>query len=413
MKVLLIHRYFWPDTAPYAIILKKIAGRLADDGYEVDVLSTQPSYKPKARIPSQPAREILEGYTVLRSRLLPSGWPIPGIGALNMLLFAMTVVKHALLRRSYDVVMISTSPPVLAGLSARIAAWLCGARLLYHCMDIHPEIGRLSGEFKNRWVFELLKSIDSKTCQRAHRTIVLSDDMKNSILARESSSNVSIDVIQNFDLSSGSSAEQNLNDPPSGLEKPPGVFRFVFAGNIGRFQGLPKIVDTFSRLQKNLPVELLLIGDGKQKKELIAQVENLGVTNIKFFAHQPYSVAREFLETADFGVISLNPEIYKYAYPTKMIAYLEAGCPVMSMLESNSCFASFVIENEIGVNIIPGDDVSLGRLISELMVDPSRLDSFRSNAKEVYRDYYGEVAVLDKWSRLFSEIASKIENSRP
>ena len=192
MRILLIHRYFWPDTPPYAIILKKIAGRLAKDGHEVDVLSTQPSYKPKTHRPSQPARESLDGYSIWRSRLLPSGWRIPGVGALNMFLFAVTVIKHALLQRNYDAVMISTSPPVLAGLSARIAAWICGAKMLYHCMDIHPEIGRLSGEFKNRRIFELLKSVDLKTCKHAHRTIVLSDDMKNSFLARDPTADLSL-----------------------------------------------------------------------------------------------------------------------------------------------------------------------------------------------------------------------------
>ena len=407
MRILLIHRYFWPDTPPYAIILKKIAGRLAKDGHEVDVLSTQPSYKPKTHRPSQPARESLDGYSIWRSRLLPSGWRIPGVGALNMFLFAVTVIKHALLQRNYDAVMISTSPPVLAGLSARIAAWICGAKMLYHCMDIHPEIGRLSGEFKNRRIFELLKSVDLKTCKHAHRTIVLSDDMKNSFLARDPTADLAIDVIQNFNLDSGAAAE--TGELPPGLEKTPGVFRLVFAGNIGRFQGLPTLVDTISRLDKNLPVELLLVGDGKQKEALIDQVAELGVTKIKFVPHQTQSVAKKILETADFGVISLNPEIYKYAYPTKMIAYLAAGCPVLSMLESNSCFANFVVENEIGVNISADDDVSLGRLIHELVADPARLDCFRNKAKEVYRDYYGEVAVLDKWSKLFSEIAA--ENS--
>jgi glycosyltransferase involved in cell wall biosynthesis len=409
LKILLVHRYFWPDTPPYAVILKKIAARLASDGHDVVVVSTQPGYKPTVSKPSQPAREKIDGFSVRRFRMLPSRWKIPGVGALNMFLFAMSLIMHAMANRKYDVVMTSTSPPVLAGWAARMAAWLCRSRLLYHCMDIHPEIGRLSGEFKNRTIFGFLKSIDLSTCKRASRTIVLSQDMKNSILARDTAAKLKIDVIQNFNLDQSTNDELVPQKLPNEFVKSPRVFRIVFAGNIGRFQGLPTLVDTFSKIEKNLPVELLLLGDGKQKKALQEQVANLQITNVKFFAHQPHAVAKKVLETADFGVISLNPEIYKYAYPTKLIAYLAAGCPVLSMLEEESCFANFVIENEIGVNIPAEDKVGLERVIRGSIENPDQIAHFRAKAKDVYDTYYNEVTVLDKWSALFSGILDPTE----
>ena len=44
--------------------------------------------------------------------------------------------------------MASTAPPVVVGFAAALGARLTGGRFYYHCMDIHPEIGRLSGEFE-------------------------------------------------------------------------------------------------------------------------------------------------------------------------------------------------------------------------------------------------------------------------
>jgi hypothetical protein len=51
------------------------------------------------------------------------------------------VFWQAIVRKRYDVIMVSTSPPVLAGWFVAVAAKLSGARFIYHCMDIHPEIG--------------------------------------------------------------------------------------------------------------------------------------------------------------------------------------------------------------------------------------------------------------------------------
>lgn len=41
-QILLIHRYYWPDTPPYGIMLKSIAECLGKADFDVSVLSTNP-----------------------------------------------------------------------------------------------------------------------------------------------------------------------------------------------------------------------------------------------------------------------------------------------------------------------------------------------------------------------------------
>ena len=65
MKILLSHRYFWPDTSPYATMLRSIAARFACDGHEVTVFTTLPSYHASSSA-KVPARETLDGFKVIR-----------------------------------------------------------------------------------------------------------------------------------------------------------------------------------------------------------------------------------------------------------------------------------------------------------------------------------------------------------
>ena len=58
--IVLVHRYFSPDTPPYASILRDIAERLGQDGHRVTVLTCQPSYN-RAVVARAPARERLAG----------------------------------------------------------------------------------------------------------------------------------------------------------------------------------------------------------------------------------------------------------------------------------------------------------------------------------------------------------------
>src|SRR5699024_6155739 len=98
------------------------------------------------------------------------------------------------------VVMCSTSPPVMLAAAVSLAARLKGARFIYHCMDIHPEIGALSGEFRNPLVFRILQAVDRATCRRSAAVVVLSGDMRNALLERDSRLADRIVVLNNFDL---------------------------------------------------------------------------------------------------------------------------------------------------------------------------------------------------------------------
>ena len=133
MKILLIHRYFWPDTPPYAFILSKIGSYLAAEGHDVDVLSTQPSYKPDVALPEQQKRETFNGMTIFRHKLLSEAKRNPWVKLANIFLFCLLIPLHVIRHGKYDCIMVSTSPPVFGGLATVLAAKMCGARFVYNC----------------------------------------------------------------------------------------------------------------------------------------------------------------------------------------------------------------------------------------------------------------------------------------
>ena len=156
MRVLAIHRYYWPDSPPYASLLRVIAEHWSSAGHDVRVLTSQPSYKPEQGLAAAPTEETIGGVVVRRIGMKPdrSG---RGRKLLNLVRFPVLVFLRVLLGPRQDVVMCSTAPPVVLGALVAWAARLRGARFVYHCMDLHPEIGALSGEFRNPVLFRLLR----------------------------------------------------------------------------------------------------------------------------------------------------------------------------------------------------------------------------------------------------------------
>jgi len=142
MKVLLTHRFFWPDTAPYAIMLRVIAKELVQAGHKVHVRASIPSYRETAG--SSPSQEIVDGAHLRRVWVLAREKTSPVRRALNVVIYAWHLCAE-ILRLRPDVVTASTFPPVIAAWCASLAARWVGAKFVYHMQDKHPKISQING----------------------------------------------------------------------------------------------------------------------------------------------------------------------------------------------------------------------------------------------------------------------------
>lgn len=288
---------------------------------------------------------------------------------------------------------------MVVGLSAALSAKLTGASFYYHCMDIHPEIGSLSGEFRNPIIFRFLWYLDTITCSIAKRVIVLSEDMKRSLLERPAYKDDNIHVINNFSMPH----HGEVKNIDSSLFKDPGKFRVIFAGNIGRFQGLEAFVDAMEMLIHLPLIELLFVGEGYALEALKERANN--AKNVRFFPHQSVSVARKIIADADLGIVSLNSDIYRYAYPSKTMTYLEEGCPILVSVEQNSEIVNFVKSANVGLWVEPNQPQSIAAAIESIYHDNDRHQKMKNSAREVSDEIFSDSAVIKKWVDIVKEVS--------
>ena len=244
MKVLIVHRYYWPDTPSYAQMLHIMAQRYVADGHDVTVFSTQPGYN-ESDSGKAPAYEVVEGIKIYRTPLLPETKSATMRRALNVLIFCWSLCWHFIFRwNRYDLMTVATFPPTVMGCCARWLCWLSRTRYLYHCQDLYPEVAEASQLLKRKWMGDLARSIDRRNCRRAARVVVLSNDMKETLAGRGIPTD-NVTMINNFII-------DELNESaeiPRELEKDEGRIRILFAGNIGRFQGLDQLMEGFLSFQ--------------------------------------------------------------------------------------------------------------------------------------------------------------------
>jgi glycosyltransferase involved in cell wall biosynthesis len=395
MRIVIFYRYFYPDTPPYATMLREISGWLAEAGHEVTVFTAQPSYKPSAGVGRQPSRERIGAVSIVRLPLFPEHGP-GLIRAANSLLFVLMSTICLLFLRRVDLAWTATMPPVVQGLLLSMVARLKGLLFLYHMHDIYPEVGTETGVITHGLSARLLRRLDTSTLGRAQAVVVLSRDMKQALRNRGHDCG-NVTIINNYALAS----EEPVR-PPEGVRNS-APKRFVFAGNIGRFQNLTALVEAFGLVNPELAV-LDLLGDGRMKAELERLVQQKGYRNIRFHNHIDARAAFEFICDRDVAIVSLQPGLFRYAYPSKTLTYLAAGLPILAMVEAESELAATISERGAG-RVVPWSltPEELASAIRDMCVMGS--ERRRPGA---LADLYAPATARAKWTALISGLEKQL-----
>ena len=331
MRILLSHQFFWPDTAPYALILRDIALRLAQAGHVVHVQSALPSY---GGFRGADREQLIDGVHIHRCGTWDTSAAPRVVKALNALRYVIALLWRILCCRP-DVVTASTHPPVVAAWAGALAARAVGARFIYHVQDIHPEVSEVVGGAMG-WapLATLLRAMDNATLKRATCVVTLSQDMADALRNR----GVAIRELRLIANPPLDDADAALRPPDKAWIKAPGRVRAIFAGNLGRFQNLPLLAEGVSRLFTTHPdLELLFLGDGVALSSLQASWGDH--PQVRFLPRVPVGTARLLMAGADVGLVSLLPGMFRVASPSKVQTYVALGVPVVALVEPESRLA--------------------------------------------------------------------------
>lgn len=403
MRILLVQRHFWPDVTVTASMGRALAARLARDGHQVTVLSGMPSYHGAYEGKPPPRREAVDGCKVIRLRL-PRERNRTLVGrAVEGMAFPARVGARLLVHgRRYDVIVTSSAPPVFLASAVRTAARIVRRPYVYHCQDVNPEAAVVSGLLRAGWRTRLMSRLDRRNADRAASVVVLSSDMAGT-LRRRGLEGRNIVVVNNFFVSYEIPTAPVLS---AGLRKPEGAFRVLFAGNLGLVQGLGVVMEAAQRLASISDIQFAFVGTGAGERALREQAGSMLGKTVVFYPHQSLAVALLMMQDADLGLISLAPGIFRVAYPSKTMAYLAAGCPVLAVVEGESELARMVEATGVGVACSPGDAAALAEAVL-LQRERSRQGMVnRAQIREMGEREFGADRALGRWAALVAAVGA-------
>jgi glycosyltransferase involved in cell wall biosynthesis len=170
-------------------------------------------------------------------------------------------------------------------------------------------------------------------------------------------------------------------------------------GAIGRLEH-EKGFDILLRALVDLPgLTAILVGEGRQKQELIGLAEQLGVTDRVLFAgwsEEP----RRHLPTFDLYVLPSRFE----GFPLVVIEAMLASLPVVAT--NVGSVADAVLQDATGLLVPPEDPEAIAAAVHALLADPERMREMGRRGKEHARRHFTASAMAASFEELYEELVA-------
>jgi glycosyltransferase involved in cell wall biosynthesis len=394
-RLLILNEYYWPGPEASAHLLTELCESLGAD-YDVHVITGA------VKGDDQRAKRVTRnGVTIER---VPSTSfdraRIPG-RALNYLTFMSAALVRGLKAGDADVVLCMTDPPML-GAAAVFLARRHRAPLIVVCEDVFPEIATALGRLRNPLVIGALRRTVSFYLRRADRVVAIGETMRMRLEAKGAPPE-RIRVIPNWvDVSL---LEPRPKENDWALENElTGKFVVMHSGNVGHAQDLDTLVQAAHRLRDLDDLEVLIVGSGARRAEVIRLAESFGVDNVRFLPYQPRERLSESLSSADVHVVGLAPGLAGYVVPSRLYGILAVGRPVIAAVDAESETAHVVETANCGVRVPPASPDLLAAAIRRYHAERRELVELGRNGREYVEREGDQPVAIARYRALITEV---------
>jgi glycosyltransferase involved in cell wall biosynthesis len=394
MRVCFFNRSYWPDQAATGQLLTELAQDLVSrHGWTVSVVAGRALHGSHEVRTSARLVDVEEhaGVRILRANGTAFDRRRFAGRAANYLTYFASALATTARVGSQDVVVSLTDPPIL-GLAALLAARRAGARFVFLCEDIFPEVAVLLEDFQSAAVNRTLDRINRYLLREADAVVALGERMKRRLVEEKGAAPSRLHVIHNWAdceaITPG--PKDNAFSRAHGLAD---RFVLMHSGNVGFSQNLDLLVEAAARLQSCERLVIAVVGDGARRQTLQDQASRRGLSNIRFFPYQPKELLHESFASADAFLVSLKPGLEGYIVPSKLYGILASGRPFVAAVDPSCEAAMIAREHQCGIVAPPGDVDALVAAIAALHDNPAATRAMGGNARRASLRYDRRLAV--------------------
>jgi len=411
MNILIISCVFPPEPVTSAITSEQIAMGLVERGHKVTVITAFPN-RPGGKLYSgytrtwRKVQEHPNGYQLIRVFSFFSTTSTATSRLLENLSFGLRAVIESLWIKP-DLVYVNTWPLFALGMVTA----LCSLRkvpLVINIQDIYPESAiALKKSPETGIIPQLLKDLDRWIAHQAKVLITPSENFADFYRTIRQVPADKIHIVYNW------LDEEEIKPFPrlgafrtmQGISED--TFVVMYAGNIGVNAGVEIIIEVANQLKDLEKVIFVIAGSGTCKNQCEELVKQYNLSNVQFFSPLPKELFSDVQGSADLMILPTRGSGALTSVPSKLIAYMLSGRPVLAAVAENSDTARIIQQAECGVFVPPEEPMAIASEIRHLMQVPEKLKQMGESARFYTQKNFSGKACLPKLINILESLEKK------
>lgn len=365
----IVSELFPPDETSTSYILGEIANAMSKK-YNVKIICGPEIYDKRKSLDENNKFRLDPSIEVFRADGTGLDKNTTKGKAINFILMSMRMIKLVKVHvQKGDKVLMVTNPAPLVVLMSRLKRKR-GFELNILVHDVFPENTKPAG--LKLPIYGVFKYIFDKAYSSADQLIALGRDMADVLVKKVQTVEKVVEKQPKITIIENWADIENIIPQ----QMPNGKIILEYAGNIGRVQGLDKVIEQLPE-----DVDFHLYGTGAMEDKL----KEMGRNNV--FFHGPYfrSQQNEVLSACHIAIVTLQDGMYGLGVPSKTYNILASGRPVLFLGPQNSEIDLLVKEKKIGYCGWPEK------------WDVDELKEMGERARKVAVQEYSEATILNKF----------------
>lgn len=410
MHLLLLHQAFVSTREAGGTRHIELARHLIKNGHQVTVVTSQISYLTGQR--NSPAREqkfivkeVIDGIEIWRISVYGDLHRTFTTRVFNFISFMFVATMVSLRVRDIDLVM-GTSPPIFQAVSAWLVAILRKCPFLLEIRDLWPAFAIDMGVLKNRFLIALSCWLENFLYARATHILVNSPAYRDYLL-NKGISMVKISLIANGvdpDMFNPQADGRQIRNELALGDK----FVVTYTGAMGLANDISTTLRAAVYLRNESTIHFLLVGDGKERRNLEAQTQSLALPNVTFAGPRPKTDIPDILAASDACLAILKDiPMFRMTYPNKVFDYMAAGRP--TILAIDGVIRQVVEAARGGIFVPPGDAATLAAAVQHLSRDRQQAQAMGASARAYVVKHFNRHQQAGQFVELVRCLANKKE----
>lgn len=311
--------------------------------------------------------------------------------------FGIESYKHIKRERSKYSIVYANTWPIFGQFGVAYACKKYNIPYVIHIQDIYPESLSNKLPFLASFLIKfILLPFEKFNLRNAFRVIVVSNNMKTTILSRKENKVEDIVKVNNWQDDHGVIEPTVLQNQQ---------FTFMYLGNIGPVANLSYIIKVFCSL--DIDAELIIAGSGSKREECEILVSKFNARNVKFL-DVPEGFVGIIQERADVLLLPTIKNGASSSIPSKLPSYMFSKKPILAIVDQGTDTYNTILDASCGWVVDPIDEKLLKESFNFIVkLDKNSLKKLGENGLNYALNHFSKDKNLNKIISILHQVENK------